>query len=154
MLQNALGDFAFNQGEWVVEHSRLQERGKGSDAWNKFETRTYAQLLMGGSVSIDETDFVESGFKGMSLRIHDPVHDRWAIYWINSTDGQLQPPVFGRFQEGLGIFEGDDTDAGLAIKVRFTWDTRTPETPRWSQAFSYDGGTTWETNWIMDFRRP
>jgi hypothetical protein len=27
------------------------------------------------------------------------------------------------------------------------------ESPRWEQAFSPDGGTTWETNWVMDFTR-
>jgi hypothetical protein len=26
-------------------------------------------------------------------------------------------------------------------------------TPRWEQAFSEDGGETWETNWVMDFAR-
>jgi hypothetical protein len=25
--------------------------------------------------------------------------------------------------------------------------------PRWEQAFSGDGGETWETNWIMEFTR-
>jgi NIPSNAP len=29
----------------------------------------------------------------------------------------------------------------------------TSATPRWEQAFSVDGGKTWETNWIMDFTR-
>ncbi|MDF2997824.1 MAG: hypothetical protein K0R27_3461 [Xanthobacteraceae bacterium] len=154
MHKTALQDFEFNQGEWIVEHRRLQERGKGSDTWNEFETRTHAQLLMGGSVSIDETDFAHSGFKGMTLRVYDPIQDRWAIYWINSTDGVLQPPVYGRFHEGLGIFEGDDLDGERPIKVRFEWDARSPATPRWSQAFSYDAGTNWEVNWIMNFRRP
>jgi hypothetical protein len=35
--------------------------------------------------------------------------------------------------------------------VRFVWSQiYTPE-PRWEQAFSADGGQTWETNWIMEF---
>jgi hypothetical protein len=29
----------------------------------------------------------------------------------------------------------------------------TPTTCRWEQAFSDDGGKTWEVNWIMEFRR-
>jgi hypothetical protein len=28
-----------------------------------------------------------------------------------------------------------------------------PEDPRWTQAFSCDGGTTWKPNWIMELTR-
>ena len=37
------------------------------------------------------------------------------------------------------------------IRVRFIWSGVTTPTPRWEQAFSDDGGETWETNWVMDF---
>ena len=39
------------------------------------------------------------------------------------------------------------------ILVRFIWSGVTTATPRWEQAFSDDGGRTWETNWVMDFTR-
>lgn len=146
--------FRFNQGEWRVSHRRLKARNVGSSDWDQFETRTVSQLLMGGTVSIDETDFPDWGFKGMSLRLYDPAQDRWTIFWINSTDGAMQPPVSGRFVDGKGVFEGDDFDGGQPIRVRFEWaGTETPG-PQWSQAFSYDGGENWETNWVMQFRRP
>ncbi len=88
------------------------------------------------------------------IRVQVSGQDRWAIYWINSKDGQLQPPVYGRFENGRGVFAGDDFDDGKPVKVLFDWSGTDTETPRWSQAFSYDDGTTWETNWIMEFRRP
>ena len=57
-------------------------------------------------------------------------------------------------KEGYDVgLAGDDTDGEKPIKVRFEWTGTDTATPRWSQAFSYDGGRTWETNWIMDFRR-
>jgi len=37
--------------------------------------------------------------------------------------------------------------------VRFVWSNVTAPTPRWEQAFSADGGETWETNWVMEFTR-
>ena len=43
---------------------------------------------------------------------------------------------------------------GKPIRVRFIWSGVTTPTPRWEQAFSEDGGETWETNWITDFTRP
>lgn len=90
----------------------------------------------------------------MTLRLYQPAEDRWAIYWINSKDGKLQPPVYGRFENGQGVFAGDDLDDGRPVKVLFDWSGTDTDTPRWSQAFSYDDGATWETNWIMEFRRP
>jgi hypothetical protein len=61
--------------------------------------------------------------------------------------------VFGSFEGDTGIFEGEDTLDGRPILVRFRWSGITTETPRWEQAFSEDGGETWETNWVMDFTR-
>ncbi len=150
----AAHDFAFNHGDWEVTNRRLKVRGAGSDDWDVFPSFQKSQLLMGGTVSIDESDFPTKGFKGMTLRLYDPAKDQWSIYWINSSDGLLQPPVHGRFEGGKGVFSGDDMDGDRPVKVLFDWSVSDPATPRWSQAFSYDGGQTWETNWIMEFRRP
>lgn len=146
--------FAFNHGDWVVSNRRLKARGVGSTEWDVFTSYETAQLLLGGMVSVDESDFPTRGFKGMTLRIYNPARDEWAIYWINSEKGVLEPPVFGRFEGGRGSFAGDDMDGDRPVKVLFDWSGTDTETPRWSQAFSYDGGETWETNWIMEFRRP
>ena len=154
MTTTARNDFDFNHGEWIVGHRRLKERGTGCEEWLEFETRTDARLLMDGAVSVDETDFQAAGFKGMTLRLYQPKEDRWAIYWISSSDGVLQPPVHGRFEAGIGVFSGEDRDGDRPVIVRFSWDARDLSRPRWSQAFSYDGGSSWEVNWIMNFRRP
>lgn len=150
----AAHDFDFMHGSWEVTNRRLKARGVGSSDWEVFPSTETAQLMMAGTVSIDEATFPTKGFKGMSLRLYDPAKDHWAAYWINSKDGQLQPPVFGRFRDGRGMFAGDDMDGDKPIKVLFDWSGTDTATPRWSQAFSYDGGKTWETNWIMEFRRP
>lgn len=48
---------------------------------------------------------------------------------------------------------GDDIFEGRPIKVRFLWTGMATGSPRWEQAFSEDGGRTWEVNWVMDFTR-
>jgi hypothetical protein len=154
MMLTARNDFDFNHGKWVVAHRRLKERGVACQDWLEFETHSDAYLLMDGAVSIDEMEFPASGFRGMSVRLYQPQEDRWAIYWIESRNGMLQPPVYGRFEGGLGVFCGEDRDGDRPVIVRFNWDARDPSLPRWSQAFSYDGGTSWEVNWFMNFRRP
>ena len=59
--------------------------------------------------------------------------------------------MFGGFDGDIGMFEGDDTFEGRPILVRFSWSGVTTPTPRWEQAFSDDGGQSWETNWVMEF---
>ncbi len=52
-----------------------------------------------------------------------------------------------------GDFVSDEEYQGRAIRCRYRWTRTNPESPRWEQAFSTDGGATWETNWIAEFRR-
>jgi hypothetical protein len=64
----------------------------------------------------------------------------------------MDPPVVGGFAGDRGEFYGEDVDEGRPVRVRFVWTRLSPDTARWEQAFSYDGGP-WETNWVMEFTR-
>src|SRR6476469_7360520 len=72
-------------------------------------------------------------------------------------DGLGNADVFRKENDGgfvgmsFGVFHGEDVHRGRPVLVRFTWSRGTTECPRWEQAFSDDGGRTWETNWVMDF---
>ena len=145
-------DFHFLYGRWSVAHRRLRVRGVGCTDWDAFTGTAFCQGLMGGLCNVDENDLGERGH-GLTFRTFDVAQRRWSIYWVASAAGVLEPPVHGRFEGDIGRFEGDDTDAGRPIKVAFLWDRTNPAAPSWSQAFSYDGGATWEVNWIMDFTR-
>ena len=148
-------DFDFWMGKWDVRNRRLVRRLAGSDEWDEFDSKVAARQLPGGLGNEDVfcTDY-GGGFVGMSFRFFDPDTGEWSIYWADSRrPGLLDPPVVGCFTNGVGIFEGDDTFEGRPIRVRFTWSGVDTPAPRWEQAFSADGGETWETNWIMDFRR-
>lgn len=59
----------------------------------------------------------------------------------------------GAFSDGHGVFLCDNVLNGEAVKVRFDWNVEEPDAPRWEQAFSYDGGDTWRTNWFMAMTR-
>ncbi len=146
-------DFHFLYGRWRVEHHRLRERGVGSDDWDVFHSDTFCQGLMGGLCNVDENDFHDRGFQGLSFRAFNIETGQWAIYWVNSTTGALQDPVHGRFENGSGAFIGDHLDDEQWVKVVYRWQDITPASARWSQAFSYDGGQTWEINWVMLFTR-
>ena len=148
-------DFVFWMGSWKVHNRSLRERLRGSTDWVEFEATSDARPLPSGLGNEDvfRTDH-EGGFTGLSFRFFDPRTDLWSIYWADSRrPGSLDPPVVGSFSGDVGIFEGTDSLDGRPVHVRFTWTDVTTPAPRWEQAFSDDGGETWETNWVMEFAR-
>ncbi len=154
---SGLHDFDFVQGEWRVHHRELKDRLAGSHEWIEFDGTQKAWLVMGGYANVDENVFnkPDGTYRGVTIRTYDPKTGEWSIWWV---DGRmpginLDPPVRGRFVNGVGIFYANDTLRGKPIKVRYTWKPLTHNTSHWEQAFSADGGKTWETNWITDFTR-
>jgi hypothetical protein len=146
------GDFDFLLGHWQVHNRRLRQRHAGCTEWDEFPATSQAWVMLDGAVSIDEMRFPTQGFSGMTLRTLDHATKRWSIYWINSTNGQLFPPVHGGFAGERGEFLGEDSDDGRAVRVRFIWTRLGPDAARWEQAFALEGGA-WEDNWVMELRR-
>ncbi|HET9143303.1 hypothetical protein [Actinophytocola sp.] len=148
-------DFDFLHGSWDVVNRRLVKRLVASDEWDEFPATSVSHGFFGGAGSFDEITFPTKGWSGATVRMLDPRTGEWSIYWVNSRTGSLQPPVVGRFADGVGTFYGDDEDDGTPVRVRFIWSKITPTSAHWEQAFSTDGGRTWETNWTMAHtRRP
>jgi hypothetical protein len=145
-------DFDFLVGTWTVVNRRLRQRGVGSSDWDEFEAEYRGWSLLDGWVSVDEMRVASRGFSGCSLRTLDRAAQRWSIYWVDSTDGRLFPPVHGGFDGARGEFHGEDVDDGRPVRVRYRWTLEGPDAARWEQAFSPDG-VAWETNWVMQFRR-
>ena len=92
-------------------------------------------------------------FEGMTVRLFNPKTKLWSIYWADSNEGKLDPPVVGSFENNVGHFFSKDTFDGKTIMTVYRWDARDPNKPVWSQATSVDGGKTWEWNWFMYMRR-
>ena len=145
-------DFDFLFGHWQLHNRRLRQRHSGCIEWNEFPATSQAWVMLDGGVSVDETRFPTQGFSGMTMRTLDRSSHLWSIYWINSTHGQLFPPVRGGFDGDRGEFYGEDNDEGRVVQVRFIWTRQGPGAARWEQAFALDGGA-WETNWVMELRR-
>jgi hypothetical protein len=149
-------DFDFLHGHWLVHNRRLRDRLVGSTDWDSFDGVQVCRPILGGFGNEDElvTDaFGEHRFIGMTIRLFDPSAREWSIYWVDNRSMQLQPPVRGRFEQGIGTFHGRDAHAGTPVLARFIWTPLGDDHARWEQAFSVDEGASWETNWIMDFER-
>ena len=94
-----------------------------------------------------------TGFAGTSFRVFDRATEEWRIHWVSSRDGVVQPPVSGRWADGELVATGPDTFDDRDIVARYHWHEITPTSATWEQAFSLDAGATWETNWVMRWRR-
>ncbi len=149
------GDFDFLLGSWEISNRRLKQPLTASNDWDEFPSTSVCRGVFDGAANFDEISITARGFSGLTLRLFDPERKEWSLYWASSRDGRLQPPVVGRFADGVGTFYSHETYNGTDITVRFIWSDITPQSARWEQAFSAEGGKTWETNWIMEFtRRP
>jgi hypothetical protein len=146
-------DFDFLVGRWDITHHRLLKPLTGSTEWDEFPATTVARTFFDGAVSIDEISAPAREFSGLSLRLFAPQTEEWTVYWVNSRYGLLQAPVHGKWVDGVSRLFGDDEHDGQPVRATYQWSDVTDATARWEQAFSTDGGQTWETNWIMNFAR-
>jgi hypothetical protein len=149
-------DFDFFLGDWRVSHRRLRERLVGKDEWQTFDGTCSVRSLLGGLGNVDDNvlNLPAGAYRAVSLRSFDTRTRRWAIWWLDGRQPHsIDVPVVGGFEQGVGVFLADDVINGQAVRVRFRWLDTGGTTPCWEQAFSPDGGQTWEVNWTMRFDR-
>jgi hypothetical protein len=90
----------------------------------------------------------------MTIRAYDEDTQQWSLMWLDNKNQPDFRPLVGKFENGVGSFrQVVEMPDGQSLHVRFTWDEITEVSARWQQAFSFDGGQSWDTNWIMEFTR-
>jgi hypothetical protein len=145
-------DFDFFVGDWRVTHRRLRKRLANSGDWEEFEGTSHCQSLLGGLVNLNESVAERPGgpTRGMGIRAFDARTNQWTDWYFSDRNPtQIAVEGTGTFTNGVGTFLNDDTFEGKPIKVRGLWSAVTPHSFQWEQAFSVDGGKSWETNWVM-----
>lgn len=145
--------FAFLDGDWRVHHRRLDQPLSGRESWTESEGRVRFTTLLDGLASVEEMRDAEGKPFGAALRTFDRKTRLWADSWVSARDGVLQPPAYGRFDGDVGTWTSKDSFQGKPILARGTWRRVSTDVAGWEQAFSRDGGKTWETNWVMRFER-
>jgi hypothetical protein len=145
--------FDFEFGNWHVHHRTKRASGE----WVEFDGTSSDRGLNDGSANVEENTFHRptGDTQGIALRTFDKKTGLWAIWWVDSRDphAALDPPVKGRFVDGVGTFYSDGIVNGKPQRTRYIWSHITPTSARWEQAFSQDEGATWDTNWVMEFER-
>jgi hypothetical protein len=149
-------DFDFEFGAWKARLSRLQHPLTGSTSWVDYEGTSVVRKVWDGRANLGELEVTGTAghVEGLTLRLYNPRTKQWNINWANGADGTLdRSTMYGSFKDGRGEFFGEDNLEGRAILVRFVFANITPKSFRFEQAFSADGGRTWEVNWKATFTR-
>ena len=101
-------DFDFLHGSWNIWNKRLEKRLAGNTNWQEFEAHCEACYpVIGGMGNVDSFSGIfpdGQALEGMTLRIFNPQTQLWSIYWADSTEGKLDPPVLGSFENNVGYF--------------------------------------------------
>jgi hypothetical protein len=143
-------DFDFEFGNWKTEVRVLRNPLSGQSEWAEYEGTSIVRPLLDGRANLVELSVSGPAgrIEGLSLRLYDPSTGQWSLNYASLRSGQLTPPVVGGFRDGRGLFYGDDRLGERPIRVRFVISDITEDSARFEQAYSADGGRTWEVNWI------
>jgi hypothetical protein len=162
--QSGAHDFDFLIGTWSVLNRRQQRTSSWADqapkeeaVWEEFSGHDRFEKQLDGRVVVEHWEAtLPSGEQtlGLSIKAFELETQQWSIVWIDNRNPLDFRPLLGTFEEGVGtFFQVIETSDGQPLHVRFVWDEVTARTARWQQAFSFDGGEHWDTNWVMEFTR-
>lgn len=143
-------DFDFEIGTWKTHLKRLLNPLSGSTKWVEYDGTSVVRKVWNGRANLVElvADGPAGHFEGLSLRLYNPQSRQWSLNFASVNGGVMTEPTIGEFKDGRGEFFSRETLDGRAIFVRFVISDITPNSCRFEQAFSDDGGKTWEVNWI------
>lgn len=143
-------DFDFELGTWKTHLKRRLRPLTGSNDWVEYAGTSVVRKVWGGRANLLELDVSGPAgrIEGLSLRLYNPESRQWSLNFSNVRGGTLSPPTIGEFRSGRGEFYSQETLNGRAILVGFVIFEITADSAKFEQAFSDDGGKTWDVNWI------
>jgi hypothetical protein len=144
------GDFDFEIGTWKTRLSRLEKPLSGSISWLKYEGTTVVRKVWEGRANLVELEVngPAGRLEALSLRLYNPQSRQWSLNFASSKGGTLSEPSIGEFRSGRGEFLSQEEFNGRVVLIRFIISPITPDSCRFEQSFSDDGGKTWEVNWV------
>jgi hypothetical protein len=151
-LPDGRHDFDWDIGRWKVHVRRLLHPLTGSTTWVEYDGTDVVRKVWDGRANLGEVelDGPTGHLEYLTLRLYNPDSHQWSMNISSSATGVLGPPAVGRFEDGHGEFLDQEEYQGRRVLVRFEVSVLTPASCRFEQAFSVDGGRTWELNLIVN----
>src|SRR5215469_4393860 len=149
-LRDGQHDFDFEIGTWKTHVSRLRHPLSGSQSWAEYDGTTVVSKVWDGRANLVELEVngPAGHLEALSLRLYNPAAHQWSLNFTNSASGTLGQPTVGEFKGDRGEFYDQEIFDGRSVLVRFVIQKVGADSCRFEQAFSSDGGQSWEVNWI------
>ena len=147
--------FDFDLGSWKTRSTRLMHPLTGSNDWVQLNGTSVVSKIWNGRANLAEysADGPTGHLDLMALRWFNPTTHEWNINFATPNVGTLGVPGVGVFKDGRTTFYDYEMVNGRSVLVRFSIWSVTHDRARSEQAFSVDGGKTWEVNWINEYTR-
>jgi hypothetical protein len=147
-------DFDFNIGTWKT-HIRYLSQPATGPTWVEFDGTVVVRKVWNGRGQMEEIEADGSAghFEGLTLFLYNPESHQWSQNFANGNDGTMSVASVGEFKEGRGEFYSQERYHGRTVLIRGIWSDITPDSHRFEQSFSQDGGKVWEPNFIAILTR-
>lgn len=90
-----------------------------------------------------EADGPSGHWQGLTLFLYNPETHQWSQSFASSKTGVVVSPLIGEFKNGRGELISQDTFGGRTVLVRGVWSDIKPDSHRFEESYSDDGGRTW-----------
>lgn len=154
-LRDGAHDFDFNIGVWHTHIRRNLDPFSESSPSIELNGTVTVRKIWGGKAELEEieTEGPNGRWEGLSLFLYNPASHQWSQSFINSRSAELGTPLIGEFHDGRANLFGQDTFKGRSIIVRGVWSDIQPDSHRYEEAYSDDGGKTWKPSFRADLTR-
>ena len=151
-------DFDWNLGTWKTRIKRLMRPLHASNDWASYQGVVTVRPLLGGAANVEEVQAAQSDGPGriaiIDVRTFDPQSQQWIENQASPGSGTLDVPnAVGAFSGGRGVFFDAETFENRTVLMRQAFFDITPASYSFEQAFSSDGGRTWEPNFRANLER-
>ena len=147
--------FDFDIGTWKTHSTRLLHPLTGSTEWMDMDGTSVVKKVWDGRANLAE--YAADGPAGhvelLALRWFNPTTKEWNIDFATPGGGTLGIPGVGEFKDGRATFYDYEMIGGRSVLVRFAIWSIGRNAAQSEQAFSVDGGKTWEVNWVNKYTR-
>lgn len=148
-------DFDFDIGVWQTHIKRVLDPLSGSADSIELSGTVTVRKVWDGRAQLEEieADGPKGHWEGLSLFLYNPEAHQWSQSFSNSKMGVLGSPMIGSFKNGRGELFAQDTFHNRSILVRAVWSDIKPDSHRYEEWYSDDGGKTWALSFAANKTR-